>query len=318
MSHPAVQFLWILLLVTLACAKVTVQGEACRKHVHTMKATMLFNTLFFVVILLFLLAVFRPTHYMWQTVVFGAITGLTSMAFQFTYSIALVTGPVSLTVLINNFSVLITTLFSVLYYKETFGVFQIVGIVFLVASMLFTNLGKKSDGKGGQKGSGMWLFLSLFTMVVGAVGNCVQKVYSVTYSKVGGDSSVSLLVMMYLFAMVMALVAFLVLPEHGEKQEDGSILTPTGYTQRTGFKFVLRVLPYLLILGAVMAAYQKCNMVGLAEIDGIFMFPIFSGLQSLGMTLIGVIRFRDRLSAKQWVGVACGIACICLMNIRIA
>lgn len=314
MSHPAVQFLWILLLVTLACAKVTVQGEACRKYVHTRKATMLFNTLFFAVILLFLLAVFRPTHYMWQTVVFGAITGFTSMAFQFTYSIALVTGPVSLTVLINNFSVLITTLFSVLYYKETFGVFQIVGIVFLVASMLFTNLKKKEE----QKGSGMWLFLCLLTMVAGASGSCVQKVYSVTYASQGGDSSVSLLVMMYLFAMAMALVAFFVLPEHGEKQKDGTVLTPTGHTQLTGWRFALRVLPYLLILGVVMAAYQKCNMVGLAEISGIFMFPTFSALQILLMTLIGVIRFRDRLSGRQWIGVACGIVSVCLMNIRIA
>ena len=36
------------------------------------------------------------------------------------------------------------------------------------------------------------------------------------------------------------------------------------------------------------------------------------------MTLIGVIRFRDRLSGRQWIGVACGIVSVCLMNIRIA
>ena len=52
------------------------------------------------------------------------------------------------------------------------------------------------------------------------------------------------------------------------------------------------------------------------KIDGGFMFPTYSGMQSLGMTVIGILLFKDKLSKRQVLGVVTGISCVVLMNVR--
>jgi multidrug transporter EmrE-like cation transporter len=40
-------------------------------------------------------------------------------------------------------------------------------------------------------------------------------------------------------------------------------------------------------------------------------------MQSLGMTAIGLILFKDKLSLRQKIGIAFGIGCVVLMNLRL-
>ena len=77
------------------------------------------------------------------------------------------------------------------------------------------------------------------------------------------------------------------------------------------------VLVYALIIGVVLGVYQKFYAMGMAKMDASFMMPTYAGMQSVGMTVIGVVMFKDRLSTRQKVSVLCGIACIIIMNLRI-
>ena len=51
--------------------------------------------------------------------------------------------------------------------------------------------------------------------------------------------------------------------------------------------------------------------------DGTFMMPTYSGLQTVMMTLVGVLIFHDKLSRRQLLGVLFGVVCVICMNLRI-
>ena len=295
MSYP-LQFLFIAMLVVFACSKVTLQGDVCRKYLCGTRDSVLYNALFFASVLLFLVVIFHPTLYTRETFIFGALVGASSVVFQCTYSIALTIGPVSLTVMITGFSIMISTISSVLLFSESISVFQIIGMLFLVLSLVLTTFEKKSVGKVSAK----WLILTLIATISNGAGATLQKVYSQLYAVTErGDTSASLLVVIYLAATIFSFAALIFF-----KKPEG---------RRFDFRHAT---PFALGIGLIISVYQRLYMIGLAKIDGVFFFPVSSGLQSLAMTLIGVVLFRDKLSRRQWLGTFCGLLSICLMNIR--
>ena len=102
-------------------------------------------------------------------VVFGAITalqGITNIA-------ALQVGPMSYTSVIISFSTLISALSGVMFFGESLGWAQIVGIVLMLVSFI---LAAKSDS-GEKKANVKWLFLCLIAFAAtGGIG-VMQKVH---------------------------------------------------------------------------------------------------------------------------------------------
>ena len=108
---------------------------------------------------------------------FGAITalqGITNIA-------ALQVGPMSYTSVIISFSTLISALSGVLFFDESLGWAQIVGIVLMLVSFI---LAAKSDS-GEKKANVKWLFLCLIaeesrthTVLSGKYLHLRQKKYS--------------------------------------------------------------------------------------------------------------------------------------------
>lgn len=290
------QFLFMILLTVFACGKVTLQSKVCRNHLHGTRDSVFFNGLFFASVLIFLMIIFHPTVYTGYTLLFGALVGASTVLFQCTYTIALSCGPVSLTVMITGFSILISTIASIVMFNETVSVFQIIGIVLLIASLILTTL-----EKGAAKNINLkWVILSLTAMLANGFGATMQKTYSqlFAYSE-KGDTSTSFLIVIYAAATLFSFLLLLFL-----KSPDG---------HKFEFKHAS---PFALAMGLIISIYQRLYMVGLANIDGVFFFPMSSGLSSLSMTLIGIFLFRDKLTKNQWIGTACGLVSVCLMNVR--
>ena len=295
MSYP-LQFLFIVMLVAFACSKVTLQGDVCRKYLHGTRDSVFYNALFFTSVLLFLVIIFHPVLYTRETFIFGVLVGAASVIFQCTYSIALTIGPVSLTVMITGFSIMISTISSVILFNESVSVFQVIGMIFLAVSLVLTTFEKKSVSQTSLK----WLINTLVATVSNGAGATLQKVYSKLYAVTEkGDTSASLLVIIYLAAAVLSFCALVFFKKPEGRRFD-----------------IKHAMPFALGIGLIICVYQRLYMIGLSKIDGVFFFPVSSGLQSLAMTFIGVTLFRDKLSRRQWAGTACGLLSICLMNIR--
>lgn len=73
---------------------------------------------------------------------------------------------------------------------------------------------------------------------------------------------------------------------------------------------------FATVMGLDLAIFQKVYMIGNMEIPGSLFFPTFSGMQSVVMTMIGVLMFGDRLNKRQWVGVLFGIGAVVLLNVQ--
>ena len=129
------QFLIILALVALGTLKTTLQGRISKKYIRNSQDTLIYNAEVFAAIAVVMAVIFKVSVPDKTLVCFALAGACTTLIFQSTYSVALSTGPVSLTVLIINFNVLITTAVSIFMFNEKFYLTQLFGIMFLVLSM---------------------------------------------------------------------------------------------------------------------------------------------------------------------------------------
>ena len=132
-------FLWICLLVSLASAKVTLQGQISRTDFKNAQDPVLFNGFLFMAIAVVMALVFPLTPPHLPMVLWALSVSIFTFTFQTTYAMAMACGPVSLTVLIVTFNQFIPITASVILYGEKIYLTQLIGIVFLILSM-FLNL----------------------------------------------------------------------------------------------------------------------------------------------------------------------------------
>lgn len=296
--HYALQFLLLVLVAVFAGIKVTLQGQMSRRFIRTLADTLWFNVLLFAVIAIMLAVVFPVGRLDGVILGFGVLVGCTTVLAQTFYALAFNSGPVSLTVLIANFSILINTIFSAIVFKEKVYLSQICGIVFLVASMMLSTSQDQGDAKANRR----WLIYSITVMLAFGVGNSVQKLFWITESSKIPNSDVTLLIVMYVSAALIALALYAIL---------------AGKKQVSALGFQKPVMLFVLAIGASLCLFQKSSMFALANVDGSFYFPTVSGLQSLWIAIIGIVMFHDKLSRRQKIGVVCGILCVALMNVRL-
>ena len=107
----------IVLLAILATCKIVLQGKIAKQSIKTISDSVFYCACIFTVaaVLFFL---FRTGSFsftaLWMGVCFGMLTGM----FQVAYALSMQTGPVSLAVLLANFSVTIPVIAAVVLYNE--------------------------------------------------------------------------------------------------------------------------------------------------------------------------------------------------------
>lgn len=299
-SNGLLQLVFLVITTVFACAKVTIQSRACRKYILNSQDSVLYNVMFFASVaaaLAIALPLAAPTRII---IIFAAISSITTSAFQILYSVALTAGPVSLTVLIVNFSVLFPTAMSVLFLGDNLYLSQMLGIVCLIISMLLSF----NKGENEQKANTKWLILTIVCLLTNGLGSCIQKVFYETDTSNIANSDNTYLVFIYIFSSVLSLTFYFIKANTGKKE-------------KSTYWFSKNVLFYAMLVGVIIAIFQKLYMMSNKNIDGVVMFPTYYGLQSLGMTLIGIALFKDNLNAKQKLGIVFGTLSIVLMTLKL-
>ena len=294
------QFFMILVISVLGCMKVTLQGRMSRRYVHQTMDGVWFNGLLFAAITVCLSLIFPLAKPDLSSVLYAAAAGTCVVVFQTSYALALASGPVSLTTLIVNFSVLLSAGFGMVMYGDRLYMTQLAGIAALIVSM-FLSVEKKSNEK---KSQGRWLVLTFLAMLGDSGISFAQRMFNATPSARLPHMDITFSVVMYLCASTLAFLFYFF-----------SIRCKAQSKSTIGFN--PRVLLYAAAIALVLSFYQKGMMLSIANVEGTFLYPTHAGLMSLIMTLIGILFFRDRLTNRQKWGVACGILCVVLMNIRI-
>ena len=280
----------IFALCTLSTTKVALQSRFGKKFMKTTDALVLFNALVFLsAAILFCTAIIGASL---QTWLFSAAFAVFTVIFQLTYTKALSLGNVSLTVLFVNLSMLFPVIMSVIFYGESLTFIRIFGILLTVLSFIIC-----VDIKEKNPISKKWLFLALSATLANACIGITQKIFGASVYHAQKDSFVACA---YSIAFIITITIYALL-----------ILRKVG-----GGK--LQKAPIFLIsmsVGVVLAVFQWLNTYAISTIDASLLFPLSSGVTIIMSTLMGIILFRDKLSLKQGISIAIGIAAVVIMNL---
>lgn len=298
-TNTLLQFVLLFATTFFACAKVTIQSRACRKYLKNTQDSIVYNTMFFASVALFLGVMFPQTFPTPLLIVLSLFSAAANFTFQVLYSVCLTEGPVSLTVLVVNFSVFIPTVFSAVLFKEEIFITQFVGMAFLVASMLLSF----NKSKGEKKVNKKWLVLTVTALLATGIASCIQKYFFKTELANVENASNTFLFLVYVFATVISLFAVLINPKIGKKE-------------KCTFWFSKNMAFYAVFIGFIISIFQKFFMLSVECVPGAVLYPTYNGLQAVIMSIVGMLLFKDKLSGKQKLGIILGIVSIAMMNIK--
>ncbi|MBQ8408183.1 MAG: EamA family transporter [Clostridia bacterium] len=225
------------------------------------------------------------------TVLLGILFGLLISLQSLTVMKALQIGPMSYTMVIVNCSTVISAVSGVLFFHESIGLWQIVGIVLMLFSFAFA-VEKKADEK---KASLKWLIFSILAFfMTGGIG-IMQKVHQNLPCRAEINA---FLVFAFIASFLISAALMLVY----RAREGQPIFERTAQGRVNWF-----LVSVMLVSGVLVAANHKLNLYLSGIMDSAVFFPIVNGGGLVLITLTAVVAFREKLTLKQWIGVGFGV-----------
>ena len=217
-----------------------------------------------------------------MAVIFGAVT----VGAQYFGLLSMGLGPMSYSVLFTYLSMLIPVVFGIVYYNNVPSIPQIVGIVLMLATFVLS-----CELKGNTKVSVKWLLAAFASFLGwGLVGVCQQLHQNSSYKA----ELKGFLLWTFIFSAVFFAALFIFSKKENEQQQ----------------KLKLSPAMLMILTGVAIGAINEINLYLSGAMNPVIFFPIVNGGVILlsGIAAIGV--FREKLSVKQWLGLATGFASI--------
>lgn len=293
-------YLLIPLLCVLAASKIMVQSKFSKTANDSMEDNVFFNSIaFFVAALLFCPSILNGGVTA-STCVFGIIMGIFSVTFQIFYVCAFSKGKMALTVIINNFSMLLPMAVSFVLFDEELGILKIIGTILALISFVFCvkSKGNAADLETSNKNNVKWLIFTLLAFLSGGLISVDQKIYSMSVQQI---QPVEFVAVAYATA---AILSFLILKLAAAKNNNSA-----AYKKRRQPKMIASG----CLVGILLGIFQCLNTYAASVIDGITLYSTYNCGVSLLSCAAGRIIFKEKLSAKQYAGVFVGIAAIAFL-----
>ena len=297
--NEIMQFLIIVFLVIFADTKSTLQGIYSRKYINNTQDSLLFNGLIFTIISVLFIMLFQKAPLCIEIVKFAVLCAFGTVVYQVCFAISMSTGPVSLSCLIINLNVLITTAFSAICFREKIYITQALGLFFLTISLVFNTKSSDKEDKISKK----WFVITFLGMLGVGFSSSMLKLFAKTEFASAKNSDITLMIIMYIISAIASFIIYFINSFFG-KHKNATI------------KHSKELFLFAFLVSIFLGIYQKVNMVGMKNIDGSFMFPVYYGLCSITMTILGLVLFKDKLLNRQKIGILFGIASIVLFNVR--
>ncbi len=228
------------------------------------------------------------------TLVLGVVFGSVTAIQQIFCLKAMKCGPWSYTAVISSLSTIIPTLSGCIIWGETIAPVQIAGIALMLACMCMASDLKRD---GSAKTVKWMIYCGILFITTGMIG-VLQKWHQNTAYK--GELDGFLVVALSVSCVFAGVCAF---------------VTKSKRLGATYFKSLIAVLPVALMIlsGASAAVNNKLNLFLSGVLDSSVMFPVVNGGGLMLTTLAATFVFRERLSKKQWLGLAIGFVAVMLL-----
>ncbi len=231
------------------------------------------------------------------SLIYGCLYGVIIASFLLFKNLSLTSGPVSLTMLIGSSTFLLTTLFGLALGQDVSLLKGIGNILIFCSLFLCLGKSKKGEKQGGEKLTAKWfIFCLLFFLAGGGVG--------IIYMLFGRSDGANEINGMMLTASVTAMVLYFVI---------GTLLNvikeqPMPKIHKSGWL-------YILLCGVASCVYMRLNLFLSTVIPSVIFFPVSNGSMVILSTVCGALFFKERLTVRQWIGMAVGAASIILVGL---
>lgn len=234
-----------------------------------------------------------------EIVIWGILYGIVQMFFLIFKTKAMGAGPVSITTLIGNCSLLLSTVVGIVVWQESISWLKILGIAMLIAAFFLCSYAKSQDAK-----SKMWIIYCVFFFVFASGVGIIFK----GFSKSLADSADRANDMMIIAAITMVVLLA------GKKGID---MLAAGGKHKENEKMSLdkTYLWIALSSGVLSCVYNRLNIVLAGEFPAAIFYPCFNGGVILLSLVLSIIVLKERLTRRQIVGLVIGTTAVLIIGL---
>lgn len=281
---------YLLLLSVVAASLNSIALNKAKINKNELFKFNLFGAIVWCVVLFALNA--GKIHMTGEVLFWGVLYGLTQASFILFKTLAMRNGSVSVTTLIGNCSLLISIFVSTIVWKENVTIMDVVGLgLLLVAIALCTY--KKTEATY----TAQWKYYVLLFFILAAMVGIVFKAFGKSAAPELADD------MMFIAAAVM-LVCYFICSIFTDAFNPKTEKSPQG-------KFIF----FALLCGLLSCLYNRLNIFLAGNMAAIIFFPAFNGSVVLLSAFLSVWICKEKLSAKQKIGILLGACAICIIGI---
>ena len=223
------------------------------------------------------------------SVLLGLLFGIAVMGNIVASSLAIRVGPWSYTSVMVSLGIFIPSFSGALFFDEKLTWLDFVGLGFMIVCFICSVKKDKNEKKSNFK----WLILSIIAMLsISAIG-LMQKSHQTSIHK---NEIAVFLSVAFLTSAVLSAVLFLIFRKVSAKESEG---TPPKRKWTSA-------LPIMIGAGVATAFNHTINLYLSGALESVVFFPVMCGGELIGITLISVFLFKEKLSVLQWIGLASG------------
>jgi len=243
-----------------------------------------------VALCIFAVIMINRMSFHFPTMLYGMLYGLLLSVSMYSGYKALYLGPMSLTSLLVSFSVLIPIIYGILFCSEAMTVYKGAGIIFLILTIIFVNIGNMNISAAKDK---KWMFFVLMTFLANGICSVLQKMHQTSFPGMYCSEFM-------FFAMILSACIFVLI-----------------MIMKTDYK-TFKTLPgkkYAAVAGVanVAANYFTLSISGLENAS--VLYPAISAGTILLTLICGMSVFKERLKYNHFIALVFGIISIVLLKI---
>lgn len=216
-----------------------------------------------------------------SVLLFGAMFGLLMILFFLFYTLAVESGPLSLTSLISSLGFLICSFFGSIYGKQAIPPLRYAGVAVIVLS-LFICLEKED---GAKHFSWKWFFCSFATLVIAGGFGIIQFLFN---EENGGTLNPDMLFVAFALMAVVSGLLFLLFGKSAPAEAD---FFPRG-----------RFLLYAAIIGMMCCLQNLMNLYTVGQLPSMVTFPISNCGPVVLTALLSFIFLGEKISPRKIIG----------------
>ena len=279
------------LLLILCIVTVSMQSVFKKQYsIKLDKGILLFNGISALFAMLFFVIAEPKPEFNAGTSVYSAAFAAAYMISLYTWFAALRTGPFAITSLIISYSLIIPTLYGLIWLGEPFTLNIGAGFVLLAWSLYLITEKKKADKAMSLK----WLTYLVLAFVSNGMCSVIQKEQQIAFD---GAYKCEFM-MMALGIVVLIFAACIMINERKIIRE-----------------CLLQAIIPAALCGIANGVTNYLVMIVTAYIAASVFFPVLSAGNVVFVFVVSVVFFKENFSAKQLAGVAVGIASLVLLNV---